>query len=236
MKAILLAAAAAAALSACTIREARIAMPSNLAASSERLVLSGMGGGRSGRFQIAGANGTFHRTADRLGMLDPLFVRHSGGGRFEVGAAPGIAALDGRCSYREGQVNAGPIAVTPRRLAFHCAFGRDGRPIAAELAIADPQGPLGTLHGRAEREGVLYFEGETIEIRSIHRDRGGGLPNPTALGYLFSVGGQAVGAVDLNGGDKTIYAPVSGPRREAVLAAALALSILWDPAIVQPGS
>jgi|GEM_PF-2114202 len=235
MKTILLIAAAAASLSACTIREARIAMPSELAASTERLVLSGISGGRSGRFRLAGAGGTFQRTADRLAILDPLLVRHSGGGRFEVEAAPGVAPLEGRCSYREGQVNAGPIAVTPRRLDFHCAFARDGRPIAAELVLADPQGPLGTLHGRSEREGVLQFEGETIEIRSIHRDRGGGLPNATALGYLLSVGGEAVGAVDLNGGVKTVFAPVSGPRRDAVLAAAIALSIFWDPASVQPG-
>jgi hypothetical protein len=35
--------------------------------------------------------------------------------------------------------------------------------------------------------------------------------------------------VDLNGGTKTIFAPRAGPEREAVLAASLALSILWDP-------
>ena len=49
------------------------------------------------------------------------------------------------------------------------------------------------------------------------------------LGYAFEANGRQVGAVDLNGTKKTIYAPPSGPERELVIAASLALSILWDP-------
>jgi hypothetical protein len=39
--------------------------------------------------------------------------------------------------------------------------------------------------------------------------------------------GREIGALDLNGLNKTIFAPRLGPEREAVLAASLALSILW---------
>lgn len=234
MKALFLCAAAAAALlTACTIREARIAVPSDLAASSERLELRGMGGGRRGSFDLAGARGTFSRSADRLGILDPLIVRHSGGGSFEIEGASSVPPLGGRCGYREGRIDLGPISVTPRRLAFHCAFGRAGEPIAASLILEDPDAPLGSPDGRARRTGTLYFEGRRIEIRSIHRDAGGGLPLPTPLGYAFSAGGRQIGAVDLNGANKTILAPLSGPERDAVLAAAVALSIFWDPAEVQ---
>jgi len=60
--------------------------------------------------------------------------------------------------------------------------------------------------------------------------RGGSLPNGTPLGYSFDVAGRQVGAVDLNGRNKTIYAPRQpGPERDAVLMAALALSVFWDP-------
>lgn len=230
----LCAATLATAMLAGCVREARIALPSELAASSERLELRGMGGGRTGRFELAGARGTFSRTADRLAVSDPLFVGHTGGGRFEIEGAPGVAPLGGRCGYRQGQVNVGPISVTPRRLAFHCAFGRGGEPIDASLLIEDPDAPLGSLDGRARRAGVMFFEGAWIDIRSIHRDAGGGLPLPTPLGYAFSIAGRPIGAVDLNGSNKTIFAPHAGPDREAVMAAAAALAIFWDPAEVRP--
>jgi hypothetical protein len=112
-------------------------------------------------------------------------------------------------------------------------FHRNGRPMAAELVLADPKPALGTLHGRAERFGRLYIEGREIAIRSIHRDERGGLATPTALGYMFEAGGREVGAIDMNGPDKTLYVPRDPQLREAVIAAGLALSIFWDPAVLQ---
>ena len=221
-----LAALAAISLGGCAIRDARIAMPSELAASAERLELRGMGGGTGGDFELAGARGRFNRSAERLALLDPLLVRHSGGGSFALAASAGGPELAGRCRYQERQVNAGPVAVTPGRFAYVCGFARGGVPIDAELVIEDPQSAFGTLHGRAERRGTLFFEGRRLAVRSIHRDAGGGLPAPTPLGYLFEADGEAVGAVDVNGTGKTLFAPREGPLREAVLAGGLALAIL----------
>jgi hypothetical protein len=172
----------------------------------------------------------FTRSAERLGVFDPLLVKHSGGGSFRLSGAAGLAELAARCTYREGTVNVGPISITPRRLAFHCDFARDGRPIDAALILEDPKDSLGTVHGRDERLGMLYYEGRRIDVRSIHRDQSGGLPARTPLGYMFSQDGQEVGAVDLNGPGKTIFAPRTGAEREAVIAAGLALSTFWDPA------
>ena len=50
------------------------------------------------------------------------------------------------------------------------------------------------------------------------------------LGYRFVESGREVGAADLNGVTKTVFAPRAGGTREAVFAGSLALSILWDPA------
>lgn len=80
---------------------------------------------------------------------------------------------------------------------------------------------------------MLVYEGREIAVRSIHRDIAGGLPTSTALGYSFSANGREIGAVDLNGLNKTLYVPRSGPDREAVIVASVALSTFWDPAIVQ---
>ena len=191
-----------------------------------------MGAGRSGDFQLGQATGTFTRSADRFGIFDPLVVKHRGGGAFRLRELAGGPELAGRCSYREGVVNAGPFSVTPGRLVFHCDFARDGRPIDASLVIADPKSAFGTLNGRDERTGTLMYQGQVIALRSIHRDAGGGLPIAAPLGYSFSVDGREIGAVDLNGLDKQLFVPRSGAEREAVIMGSVALSTFWDPAVV----
>lgn len=206
------------------ITEARIALPPELA-QAERIELRGMGGGSRGKFRLGETQGRFTRTADRLGIFDPLVVRRSGGGRFAT-----ADGLEGRCAWREGDLNAGPISIRDQRLAYRCQFRRDGRPLAAELVLDDPQGAFGTLHGRAQRRGVLWYDGREIEIRSIHRDARGGLPTPTPLGYGFSLAGRPVGAIDVNGPNKTLVLPAEAELRDAVTAASLALAIFRDPA------
>lgn len=222
------AAAAALLLGGCGIREAHIAMPGDLTAASEPLRLRGIGGGTRGSFDLEGAPGSFTRSAERLGIFDPLLVRNSGGGSFRLAGASGDLA--GRCRFVEREVTIGNIAVTPDRLRFSCGFARDGRPTAAELVLEDPKSAFGTVHGRSERRGILYFEGEEIEVRSIHRDQGGGLPAPHAIGYMFAQDGREIGAVNLNGA-RTIYAPRDPRVREAVIAAGIALALFWDPAV-----
>ena len=218
------------ALSGCSIRASQIAVTPELTASAERIELTGMGAGRSGDFHLGQATGTFTRSADRLGIFDPLLVKHRGGGSFKLRELPGGSELAGRCSYREDVVTAGPVSVTPGRFVFHCDFARNGQPIDASLVIVDPKPALGTLHGRDERTGMLVYQGRQIAVHSIHRDIGGGLPNPTALGYSFSVAGQEIGAVDLNGLNKTLFVPRNGAEREAIIMGSVALSTFWDPA------
>lgn len=220
--------------SGCSVREGRMALPAHLPAATEPLQLRGMGGGTRGDFELGTTRGRFSRSAERLGIFDPLLVRHKGGGSFQLAGTATSPSLAGRCVYREGRFSVGPISVTPKRLALHCEFARGGRPIDAVLVLEDPQSAIGTLHGRSERAGTLFYEGQTIFVRSNHLDQEGGLPSPTALGYLFSDEYGEVGAVDLNGLNKTVFAPTAGKHREAVVAASLALSIFWDPAEVQP--
>lgn len=224
---------AAVVLAGCSVHAARIAVAPELASSAERIELTGMGAGRGGDFRLGQATGTFTRSADRLGIFDPLLVKHRGGGSFRLRERPEGPELAGRCTYREAVVNAGPVSVTPGRLVFQCDFARDGRPIDASLVIADPKPTLGTLHGRDERTGKLVYQGQEIAVRSIHRDAAGGLPIPTALGYSFSVGGREIGAVDLNGLNKSLFVPRDGAEREAVIMGSVALSTFWDPALVQ---
>ncbi|HZG46496.1 MAG TPA: hypothetical protein VEZ41_09565, partial [Allosphingosinicella sp.] len=85
------------------------------------------------------------------------------------------------------------------------------------------------LAGRT-RAGELEIGDLTLQVRAIHDMEGGSVPTGTPLGYAFHLGGRQIGAVDLNGDNKTIFAPAApGPAREAVLLASLALSVFWDP-------
>lgn len=223
---------AAVVLAGCSISAATIAVTPELAASAERIELTGMGAGRSGDFHLGQATGTFTRSADRLGIFDPLLVKHRGGGSFRLREFPGGSELAGRCSWRENVVNAGPVSVTAGRLVFQCDFARDGRPIDASLVMVDPRPAHGTLHGRDERTGTLLYQGQEIALRSIHRNASGGLPSSAALGYIFSVGGREIGAIDLNGLNKSLLVPRSGAEREAVILGSVALSTFWDPVLV----
>ena len=76
----------------------------------------------------------------------------------------------------------------------------------------------------------MLFPPKPTGVPGLDTVLGGGLPTGMPLGYAFDVGGRQIGAVDLNGTNKTIYAPSRpGPERDAVLMASLALSVFWDP-------
>lgn len=209
------------------IREARMVLPPALATETDTLPLTGMGGGRSGGFMLAEAPGRFTRSADRLGLFGRTFVNRTGLSSFSL-----AGGLEGSCRYRESEVNAGVVSLKTDRLALRCGFARDGRPLAAELLIDADEGPLGRLDGGARRLGILWYEGAEITVRSIHRDRAGGLPTPTPLGYVFEVDGRGIGAVETNGVHRVLHLPRDSRYREAVVAGALAIATFWDPAEV----
>lgn len=219
--------AGAMAVSGC-IEEAHIASPSANASSTERMELRGMGGARKGSFVLGPSSGEFRRSSRRLGAFG--FVDKAGGGSFTLTGPLVENELSGRCRFDEQEVSLGRgVSVQASPVVYHCVFDRGGRPIDAELELEQASDSTAALM-RYERKGELRFEGQRIALRSIHHFEGGKLPTSTPLGYSFSQDGREIGAIDLNGGNKTIYAPLDQRQREAVLAASLALSVFWDPA------
>lgn len=198
-------------------------MPSDLAASTEPVEVTGMGFGRRGDFWLAGTEGQFTRGADQVALWNSAFVSNTGAGSFRHGT------LAGACRYREREINIGVVSLPEHPFSYHCSIGRGGLHVG-ELVIEEETGTTGSMLGKRGRRGFMTFDEVRYEISSIHRDQGGGLAAATPLGYRFESGGRAIGAVDLNGESKTIFAPRLGGGREAVFAGSLALSILWDPA------
>lgn len=217
---------ASAALAGCS--DARIAMPSDTMASTEVLRLTGMGGWQDGRFRLGQSEGRFSRRATETKLFD-TFVRNAGSGRFAISGPELGGSAAGRCGFEQREVDA-RIAVLPTgRLTYRCQFDRDGRPVDGGLFLAEVPNGSGVLAGRT-RAGHVQVGDLRVAIRPVHRAAGGGVPSGTPLGYAFELGGRQIGAVDLNGANKTIYAPRQpGAERDAVLMASLALSVFWDP-------
>lgn len=222
-------------LAACSVDEAKMRLPVGLEPQTTRVELTGMGGWQSGTFRLGSSTGSFTRRAERLGIFDPLFVKRYGGSSFSVSGPEFAGELSASCGFRQKDVAVGNISVTPQRLSYSCRFRRNGRPAAAEFELGDRNGFLGSLDGRKARVGHVDFDGLRLDVRSIHLAEGSPIPLAAPLGYVLELDGRSVGAVDLNGTDKTIFVPADPKLREAALAAALALSVLWDPAEVDPG-
>ncbi|HEY8592925.1 MAG TPA: hypothetical protein VIL42_08700 [Sphingomicrobium sp.] len=211
---------AAAALSACT--EARIAVPSDVAAGTQQLALTGIGGWQDGSFRLGASEGRFSRRAEQARIFD-IFVRNRGMATFEASGPELNGRAGATCGFREGEFDAGLAVLPAGRLTYNCRFDGGG-----ELFLAEVPYGTGLLAGRS-RAGEIRIGSERVAIEAIHNAAGGSLPAGTPLGYSFSVGGRQIGAVNLNGA-KTVYAPATpGAERDAVLLGSLALALFWDP-------
>lgn len=216
------------ALVSCT--EARIAVPAELAATAEPLQLTGMGFGQRGKFALGGSSGTFARHSLSARTSEPFipedFTSFFGDGSFSVTGADFAGRVEADCRFLESEADAGPATVTTIPFRYKCTFSRDGKPMDAALTLHAAPRRVGPLLAET-RSGRFAYAGRTVGIEPIHHSPQLGIPTSEPLGYRFVRDGTDIGAIDLNGERKTIYAPRSGADREAVLMAGLALSVLW---------
>ena len=221
-------AAAVGALQGCTA--ARISVPPQLAATTQPVELSGMGFGQRGSFTLASSSGAFTRHALSAGDAHPFIAdgvtSFFGDGSFSVQGADFDGRVEGSCRYVEAEVDEGPATVTAIPFRYRCVFSRNGRPVEGRLELHATPRPVGPLVAET-RSGRFDIEGRSFAILPMHHSPQLAIPTADPLGYRFVRDGSDVGAIDINGERKTIYAPASGPDRETVLMASLALSVLW---------
>jgi len=219
---------AAAGLGGCTA--ARIEVPLALAATTQPVELTGMGFGQRGDFTLGTSSGTFRRHA--LSADDPhIFgadqvTSFFGNGSFRVQGADFDGKVEGECRYLEAEATAGPATVTTIPFRYRCNFYRNGQPLQASLILHAAPRAIGPLTAET-RIGWLEIGGRNFRIEPIHHSPQLAITTSEPLGYRFVVADSDVGAIDMNGERKTIYAPAHGPDREAVLIGSLALSVLW---------
>ncbi len=226
VKLLIMGALATTALTGC-VREARIAVPADVQARTERLEIAGMGYGERGDFTLGASHGRFARIALQTG--DGLVVDNVGRGSLDIAGPELGGSVTAICGFHEREIDMGVLVATRDRLAYGCEFERDRVPLPGGLLLSEVPTSRSILAGRT-RAGELRIGDLRVGIRAIHDMEGGRVRSGSPLGYAFDIDGRQIGAVDLNGGNKTIYAPrTAGPEREAVLMASLALSIFWDP-------
>lgn len=221
-----LAAFAAMSASACAIRPAEMARPVALA-SAQALPITGIGGGQKGSFAVGQNNGAFRRSAQELSFFG-LFNMKDGGASFNVQGADFPEGLQVSCTMRERTIVIDIVEFKPGPMAYGCDVSSQGQRIAAVMEV---QEAAPDFTNRQQRRGGVMIDGTVLDIRSVHDMEGGVLPTSAPMGYVFERNGVALGGVDLNNGPAVYEASGSSPAdHRAVLLAALALSVFWDPA------
>ncbi len=224
--AIALALLAAMTLPACAIRPAEMARPAALMNASATPI-DGIGWGETGAFAVGANRGEFSRSASRLSFFE-LFNMRDGGANFTLQGADFREGLQVSCTMREHTITLDIVEFKPAPMAYGCDVRANGQLVPARFEVQE-SAPDWT--NRQQRRGAVMVDGAVLDIRSVHEMEGSPLPTPAPMGYVFERNGVAIGGVDLNNGPLMYEASgASAADHRAVLLAALALSIFWDPA------
>ncbi|GAP34732.1 hypothetical protein [Piscinibacter sakaiensis] len=197
-----------------------MALPAPLANLSSE-TLDGLGGGRRGDFRLAGEPVHFERGLDRLQLFDLVtHERAASRYRFEPAGGPPVEAV---CQGRQTTLSIGGAEARARPARLACQWQGTAAPTRLTLDAVARAG------GREERQGVFSAGPLTLELQSVHRWDGAALPVAEPVGYVMSVQGRPVGALELNGTPRLWRPAEPGPLRDAVTWAALALALSWGP-------
>jgi len=213
-----------------SIPPAQMAKPPELS-SAETTKVIGIGGGRSGSFQVGPYAGSFQRSDSRLAFFDPLYERRDGHTAFTLSGPEINGQIEASCRMRERTIALSIISFEAHPMSYGCEFSHDGQAIPARFEVQAHRKGLGGMMMRQDRRGELVFNRVILQIRSVHDLRGSPVQIGTPIGYVFEQNGTAVGAVEINGAPSISFAAnTDAATRQAVTMGALALELFWDPA------
>lgn len=208
-------------LSGCaTIEPARMSLPAELAAGSERIELRGLGAGTKGSAPVLGRTLSFERSASRLSVFDDLVRTDRSALQWRWGEIDTVRA---DCRSRRRSNTVGIVDIVGRPFHIDCRFEPDG----AVLTLAETRASTYTL--RSERRGEFVLGTTRWTVRSLHRAEGAAIDVAQPLGYVVEEVGRAFAAVEQQGTRPVLHLPpADDPRRSQVLPGLLALALLWD--------
>jgi hypothetical protein len=212
---------------------ARMELPEGFKERVERQSFEGFGGRNEGSFKLGDLSGEFTRIESRWAVADPLYAQNRGRSSFTL-SGPGFdTPVAASCEMRRGSVTVGVFTFDPQKMTYQCDAGGAASPLLV-LGEPKPENFRARVLARAERRGEARFGEVTLSVRSVHRYSGSRLTASMPVGYLLEIADRTVGAVELTDVDPAIYLPTTKAEapdvRAAVVVAALALSVLRDPA------
>lgn len=221
-------------LSALGLATAHIDIPSELDDAAERLPVTGFGGRNKGSFEFAGYEGEFTRGESRLGIFDPLYVANRGKSSFTLRRSGSGETISGNCRMEKNAVSIGIVTFDPKKLSYVCDIRASSQPQGASLVLGQPKakGFKERFLAKDLRRGELLLFGHYLTMQSVHDYKGTGLGSQSPLGYLLMQDERVIAALELTDVNPTIIVArdLSDDLRESVLAGALALAVLRDPA------
>jgi len=213
---------------------ARMQLPQELAASAERHAISGIGGRNRGEYRLGSGGGSFVRIESRFAVLDPLFEANRGRSSFTLAGQEFSTTLAGECSFKENVVNVGVLTFDAKKLAYVCTISSGNGAFDGSLTLGEPKprNMRERVLAQAIRVGSADVGSIRVGIESVHRFEGSRIVSDVPVGYTLSLDDRIVGAVELTDVNPTIIlaSGVEVAERHAVLAAALGVAVLRDPA------
>ena len=232
MKLLLAIAAVATALSSCALQPARMALPAGFETGVERAQVTGLGGGTSGRFVLQAHGGEFTAVPRAWRIFDDLYVAERGGSSFTIAGPLFAEPVRASCRMRQSTVSAGIVGFAAKPLAYTCDFVRNGVALPWRMALWEARSGVNMQSLHIERRGEIVVGDARVALRSVHAIAGTAIPASAPIGYLMEHDGAAIGAIELNGTAPVVFLPrqASVEQRQAIVLAAMALAVFWDPA------
>lgn len=232
--AFLLLATAAASAVAYGLDTARIALPGDLATQAERMALSGFGGRNKGSFELEGFHGEFTRGESRLALLNSAYVSNRGKSSFTLRDGASSELISAQCEMSKKTVTIDIVTFDPKKMVYQCDFRRDGTLLGARLVIGHPKasGFKAKFLAMDTRRGEAHILDNHLLIDSLHAYQGTKLQSSAPVGYQLTHNNRAIAALELTDVNPTLYLvpDATDDLRRSVLATALALAVLRDPA------
>ena len=213
---------------------AQMDLPPDFAAQAERNKISGFGGHNKGSFELNQFRGEFARGESRLGILNAAFVSNKGKSSFTLRDASAGEIISAKCAMGKNVVTIGIVTFDPKKMTYQCDFTLSGQLHGSRLTLGQPKavGAKEKILAKDLRRGEANILDQHLLIESVHRYRGSKLQSPAPVGYLLRQGEQLVAAVELTDVNPTLLISAETPDklRNSIMATALALAVLRDPA------
>lgn len=220
--------------SAVALSTAQMDLPPDFAAQAERSSISGFGGRNKGTFALDRFKGEFTRGESRLSLLNSAYVSSKGKSSFTLRGENSDEIISGSCVMKKGAVTIDIVTFDPKKMSYQCDFTNAGQMLGARLVVGQPKavGAKEKLLAKDLRRGEANVFNQHLLIESVHHYRGSRLQSQAPVGFLLRQGDRVVAALELTDVNPTLLVVpnISGDLRNGILATALALAVLRDPA------